>query len=52
MARSHRTPLSEVIDNLEDEDFDEFMADGSDDDLGMDVDLNYDSEISLEGIIQ
>ena len=31
---------------------DELMADGSDDDLGMDVDLNYDSEISLQGIIQ
>ena len=34
MARSHRISLSEVLDNLE-SDFDDLMAEGSDDDLGM-----------------
>ena len=51
MARSYRIPLSEVIDNLENEDFDDLIAEGSDDDLGMDIDYSYDSDDSLEGII-
>ena len=40
--------VSEVIDNLDSEHFDDLMAEGSDDDLGMDID--YDSDDS-EGII-
>ena len=51
MASSYRIPLSEVIDNLESEDFDDLIAEGSDDDLGMDIDYSYNSD-SLEGIIQ
>ena len=45
--------LSEVIDNLDldNGDFDDLMAEGSDDDLGMDIDYDYDSDNS-EGIIQ
>ena len=39
--------VSEVIDNLDNEQFDDLMAEGSDDDLGMDI---YDSDDS-EGII-
>ena len=46
-------PLSEVLEDIENEDFvDDLMAEGSDDDLGMDSDCDYDSENSLEGIIQ
>ena len=41
--------VSEVIQTLDSGDFDDPMAEGSDDDLGMDVD--YDSDNS-EGIIQ
>ncbi len=54
MARSHRISLSEVIDNLENDGFDDLMAAGSDDDfLGMDVDYDlYDSDNPLEGTIQ
>ena len=44
MARSHRILLSEVLDNLENDDFDDLMAEGSDDDLGMDTDYSYDSD--------
>ena len=52
MARSHRICLSEVIDCLDNEEFDDLMAPGSDDDLGMDVDYDlYDSDNPLEGII-
>ena len=40
--------VSEVIDNLDSEHFDDLMAEGSDDNLGMDID--YDSDDS-EGII-
>ena len=40
--------VSEVIDNLDIEHFYDLMAEGSDDDLGMDID--YDSDDS-EGII-
>ena len=43
--------VSEVIDNLDSGDFDDLMAEGSDDDLGMDVDYDYDSDIS-GGIIE
>ena len=43
--------ISEVIDNLDNGDFDDLMAEGSDDDLGMDVDYDYDSDIS-GGIIE
>ena len=35
MARSHRILLSEVLDNLGNDDFDDLMAEGSDNDLGM-----------------
>ena len=38
--------LSEVIDNLDNGDFDDLMAEGSDDDLGMDID--YDAEGIIE----
>jgi hypothetical protein len=48
MARSGRMNLSEVIDNL---DFDDPMAEGSDDDLDMDNYDDYDSDIS-GGIIE
>ena len=50
MASSHRISLSEVLDNLEN-DFDDLVAEGSDDDLGMDTDYSYDSDNLLEGII-
>ena len=44
--------VSEVIDTLDSSgDFDELMAEGSDDDLGMDIDNDYESDNS-EGIIQ
>ena len=44
--------FSEVIDTLDSSgDFDELMAEGSDDDLGMDIDNDYESDNS-EGIIQ
>ena len=43
--------VSEVIQTLDSGDFDEPMAEGSDDDLGMDVDYDDDSDNS-EGIIQ
>ena len=43
---------SEVIDTLDSSGaFDELMAEGSDDDLGMDIDNDYESDNS-EGIIQ
>ena len=51
MASSHRISLSEVLDNLEDDDFDDLVAEGSDDNLGMDTDYSYDSDNLLEGII-
>ena len=51
MARSHRILLSEVLDNLENDDFDDLMAEGSDDDLGMDTDCSCDSNNLLEDII-
>ena len=41
--------ICEVINNLDSEVFDDLMAEGSDDDLGMDID--YDSDNS-EGIIE
>ena len=44
--------FSEVIDTLDSSgDFDELMAEGSDDDLGMDIDNDYESDNS-EGILQ
>ena len=42
---------SKVLDNLENDDFDDLVAEGSDDDLGMDTDYTYDSDNLLEGII-
>ena len=41
--------VSEVTDNLDSEHFDDLMAEGSDDDLGMDIDYNSDDS---EGIIE
>ena len=41
--------ISEVVDNLDSGEFnlfDDLMTEGSDDDLGMDVDYDYDSDIS------
>ena len=44
--------VSEVIDTLDSSgEFDELMAEGSDDDLGIDIDNDYESDNS-EGIIQ
>ena len=43
--------VTEVIDTLDSGDFDDHIAEGSDDDLGMDVDYDYDSDNS-EGIIE
>ena len=40
---------SEVLDNLEN-DFDDLVAEGSDDDLGVDTDYSCDSDNLLEGI--
>ena len=51
MARNGRMlNVSEVIQTLDSGDFDDLMAEGSDDDLGMDVDYDYYSDNS-EGII-
>ena len=41
--------VSEVTDNLDSEHFDNLMAEGSDDDLGMDIDYNSDDS---KGIIE
>ena len=49
MARSCRINVSEVIDNLDREHFDDLMAEGSDDDLDMDIDYNSDDS---KGIIE
>ena len=38
---SSRMSISEVIDNLDSGDFDDLMAEGSDDDIGMDVDYDW-----------
>ena len=42
--------LSDIIQHSDS--FDQEMAEGSDDDLGMDTNYDYDSDSSVEGIIQ
>ena len=45
-------PLDSVLRYLDDEDRStDFIADGSDDDLGMNSDYDYDSDNSVEGIL-
>ena len=47
-----RFPLSRVLEQLENDDaIGGPFADGSDDDLGMDSDLDYSSDSSVEGTI-
>ena len=43
--------ITEIIDTLDSGDFDDHIAEDSDDDLGMYVDYDYDSDNS-EGIIE
>ena len=53
MARRSRLSVSDILQHLDTNDsFDQEMAEGSDDDLGMDTDCDYDSDSSVEGIIQ
>ena len=40
MASGDRISLSEVLENLENDDFDDLVAEGSDDNLGMDTDYS------------
>ena len=51
MVKNIRMSITEVNDTLDSGDFDDHIAEGSDDDLGMDVDYDYDSNNS-EGIIE
>ena len=44
MARSSRMSVTEVIETLDNGDSDDHMAEGSDDDLGMKIDFDYDSD--------
>ena len=51
MARRARLlQVSDVLEHLDSSD-DEWIAEGSDDDLGMDPSYSYDSDSSEEGII-
>ena len=51
MARRSRISVNDVLQQLDDDDcFDCEMAEGSDDDLGMNTDYDYDSDSSVEGI--
>ena len=53
MARRSRVTVEDVLQHLDsDASFDYGLEGGSDDDLGMDSDYNYESECSAEGIIQ
>ena len=50
MARSSRFSVLQHLDS--DDALDHGMAGGSDDDLGMDSDYDYESDSSVEGVIQ
>lgn len=52
MARRSRISVNDVLEQLDSDDcFDCEMAEGSDDDLGMNTDYDYESDSSVEGII-
>ena len=50
MARRSRVTVEDVLQHLDSDDYG--LEGGSDDDLGMDSDYDYESECSAEGIIQ
>ena len=52
MARRSRLSVNDILQHLDTDDSYDQMAEGSDDDLGMDTDYDYDSDSSEEGIIQ
>ena len=53
MSRRSRLNVNDVLQHLDtDERYDSEMAEGSDDDLGIDSVYDYDSDSSVEGIIQ
>ena len=52
MARRSRVCVDDILQHLDSDDSSGYGMDGgSDDDLGMDTDYNYESDSSLEGII-
>ena len=52
MARRSGLSVNDVLQHLDtDDSFDNDMAEGSDDELGMDSVYDYDSDSSVEGII-
>ena len=51
MARRSRLSVNDILQHLDtDDSYDQELAEGSDDDLGMDTDYDYDSDSSAEGI--
>ena len=51
MASRSRLPLSTVLQQLDDDCPAELVADGSDNDLGMNSDYDYSSDSSVEGTL-